>query len=326
MTNLDLPERFLEPKGWRTHNFVNPNTGHKIHYGSAFPQTNTHPNAVIVCLGGLSEFSEKYFELAHDMLDRGYSFWFMDWSYQGRSNRLNENPHKRHSDGFDSDVSDLYMLIADYIKPSSVHPTKGRTPLVLIAHSMGANIGLQFLAKHPKYFDAAALSAPFLGIYKFNLGLKFISFLIRPFLPILSKSYIFGGSDWTNDARKSNGNDIFSHDPIRDKIHNSWMLANPELQVGSPTFGWVIKALQSCKKTRNKSLIQSIKIPVVVALAGDDAIVDNIAAKSALSYLQKRKIITIDGAHHEILMEKDEYRHIFLNEFDKMMKENKIAL
>ena len=321
----NLSEQFLAPKGWRTHGFVNNETGHKIHYGSVFPQTDTPPHAVIVCLGGLSEFSEKYFELAHDMLERNYAFWFMDWAYQGRSSRLENMPHRRHSDGFDADVSDLYKLVADYIKPSSVHPDKGRIPLIMVAHSMGANIGLQFLAKHPKYFDGAAFTAPFLGIHKFNVGLKLLSILIRPLMPFISKKYVFGGKDWHEDARKSDGTDIFSHDPMRDKIHNEWVKADPVLQVGNPTFGWVIKALRACSMLIKKSTLEKIKIPVLVVFAGQDVIVDNKVAKNALSHLPKGKMLDINGANHEILMEKDEYRDIFLNEFDKMVKENKIA-
>src|SRR5690606_1771248 len=160
--------------------FVNTETGHTIHYGSVYPQRAEPPSAVIVCLGGLSEFAEKYYEVAHDMLDRGYAFWFIDWAYQGRSGRLPEFPHRRHSDGFEADVSDLHKLVADDTKPAAVHPDRGRIPMVMLAHSMGCNIGLQFLLKHPAYFDAAALSSPFLGIYNFTWPLRLLAVLIAP--------------------------------------------------------------------------------------------------------------------------------------------------
>lgn len=320
-----LPERFLSPKGWRVHSFVNPETGHKIHYGSVFPQRETPPDAVVVCLGGLSEFSEKYFELAHDMLDRGYAFWFIDWAYQGRSSRLLKHPHRRHSDGFEQDVSDLHKLVSDYIKPSSVHPDRGRIPMIMIGHSMGGNIGLRFLHKYPKYFDAAAFSAPFLGIYKFSMPMRLLAALLYPLLPFVGKTYVFSGGDWREEMRKSDGTDIFSHDAIRDSIHNTWSRTDPELQVGNVTFGWVIKALKSCAFLKRPDVAGDIKIPVMIALAGEDQIVDNDDVRAFARNLPKVEIHEIDGAHHEILMEKDEYRNRFLNAFDKMVKENNIA-
>ncbi len=317
MISPDLPNRFLAPNGWQTKHFINDDTGHKIHYGFIMPDEKP-PKAIIVCLGGLSEFSEKYFELAHDMLDRDYGFWFMDWAYQGRSSRLKDTPHRRHSDGFDSDISDLHKFITTCVMPFFDGPK------IMMAHSMGAHIGLRFLLKYPEYFCAAAFSAPFFGIYNFNLGLKFISSLIRPLLPMLSKQYVFGGKDWRESSRKGDGTDIFSHDPMRDKIHNQWMIKNPELQIGSVTFGWVIHALNSCDYILNKAPLRDIKIPMMVALAGNDKIVDNLATKSVISQISSAKLVEIHDANHEILMEKDEYRNIFLNTFDKMVKENKI--
>lgn len=322
---LDLSDRFLPPKGWRTHSFVNEKTGHKIHYGSVFPQRDEPPLAVIVCLGGLSEFSEKYYEMAHDMLDRGYAFWFIDWQYQGRSGRLDKFPQRRHSDGFDKDVSDLYKLVADYIKPSSVHPDRGRIPMIMLAHSMGANIGLQFLAEYPQYFDGAALSAPFLGIHGFSWPLRLLATIIAPLLPVLGQSYVFAGTDWKEEARSSNGSDKFSHDGVRDALHNYWSKEHPELQVGSVTFGWVIKALKSCAKITTPAFAQKIKIPVLVGIAGQDRIVDNEPARTFTQWLSKGRLVEIEGAHHEIFMEKDEYRTMFFDAFDKMIKENNIA-
>ena len=321
----NLTSRFLQPAGWRTHKFTNKSTGHNIYYGSVFPQNDTPPLAVIVCLGGLSEFSEKYYELAHDMLDRNYAFWFMDWQYQGRSGRLPENPHKRHSDGFDKDVSDLLQLVADYVKPSAVHPDRGRIPLVMVAHSMGANIGLQFLAKHPGYFDAAAFSAPLLKIFNFGIGLRLLAAALKPFSAIIGKHYVFGGHDWQAAARKSDGSDIFSHDPTRDAIHNAWCQYDPTLQVGSPTFGWVFNALSACKIARSSKTLSSISIPVLMAAAGDDRIVDSAAIKNAAKHLKNGEFINIDGAYHEIFMESDAYRDTFMNAFDKMVKQHKIA-
>lgn len=319
-----LDPKFLAPTGWITHSFVNEVTKHKIHYGRVYPQGRP-PTAVIVCLGGLSEFAEKYYEVAHDMLDRGYAFWMMDWQYQGRSGRLAKFPQRRHSDGFRADVDDLRKFVDDYIVPAAVHPDVGRLPLIMLGHSMGANIGLRYLSKNPKRFDGAAFSAPFLGIYDFSLLKKLFIASLFPFMPIIGKKYVPGAQDWREDFRKANGEDKFSGDKLRDTIHNAWCNEDSALQVGGPTFSWLSRALRSCRYLRRKSVAAAIEIPVLIALAGREEIVDNDAIRAFAKRLPNGELLEIAGARHEILMESDEYRNAFLKAFDKMVEQNKIA-
>jgi lysophospholipase len=318
-----LKERFMTPAGWRTHSFVNPQTNHKIHYGSVFPKSDAPPSAIVVCLGGLSEFAEKYFEVAHDMLDRGFAFWFIDWHYQGRSGRLDKFPHRRHSDGFDKDVSDLHTFITDYVKPAAVHPEKGRIPLIMLAHSMGGNIGFHFLIKHPGLFDAAAFSAPFFGIYNFKLPMQLLATLIAPLVPFIGKYYVFGGADWNETSRLEKP--VFSSDTYREKIHNYWSMKEPDIQVGSVTFGWVIQALKSCAALKKPGALSSIKIPVLIAVAGADQIIDNSILRRVAHDLPMGRLLEIEGARHEILMESDIHRNTFFEAFDKILEKHNIA-
>ncbi|PZQ48674.1 MAG: alpha/beta hydrolase [Micavibrio aeruginosavorus] len=320
----DLSARFLAPEGWITHSFTNPATGHKIHYGRVYPKDSV-PKAVIVCFTGLSEFSEKYFEVAHDMLDRGYAFWIMDWQYQGRSGRMNKFVQRRHSDGFDSDISDMKFFVEDYVLPAAVHPDVGRIPLVMLAHSLGGHLGLRFLSEYPEKFDAAALSAPFLGIYKFSPFTGFAVRLLTTFCPWIKTSYIPGGTDWSENFRKSDAMDKFSSDPLRDTIHAFWSKSDAALQVGQPTLGWAAEALRSLAYMHRRSVLEKIKIPVLFALAGKDEIVDNAAIRHATAHLPHGQLLELSGARHEILMEHDEYRSVFFKAFDKMLEDNKIA-
>lgn len=320
----DLTEKFLPPIGWRTHSFTNPDTGHDIHFGSVFPQGDTPATAIVVCLPGLSEFSEKYYEVAHDMLARGYAFWCIDWHYQGRSGRMKKFPHRRHSDGVESDLSDLHQLIKDYIKPASVHRDKGRTPLIMLAHSMGGNIGLRYLAAHPEVFSAAAFSAPLLGIYKFSWAMEWLAKLLSC-VPFINCNYVPKGKDWYELKRKGDGSDIFSSDPMRDTLHGTWSKSDEHLQVGDPTIRWVAEMLKSFAALRKSGVLESITIPVVLGLAQNDTIIDNKAIQTAASRLPNAELVEICDARHEILMEQDCHRDTFFAAFDKMLKEHKIS-
>lgn len=315
MTLPDLEKRFLPPEGWQEGFFENPETGHKIRYGFV---THPAPKACAVVLGGLSEFAEKYFETMHDLLSRGFSVYTMDWAFQGLSNRANKNTQKRESNGYESDISDLHFLIENHI------PKNTNLPLILLAHSMGGHIGLRYLQMHTNIFKAAAFSAPMMGIKGLPISTAFTRTLIRLLIPF-HKSYVPGGKDWHESMRSGNGDEIFSSDPARDSIHKKWCLFNPALRVGSPTLGWLWESLKSIHTSMLPEEHEKVKIPVLFAAAGSDAIVDNEAIRKTAQALPNSTYLEIKGAQHEILMEKDEYRMQFFKAFDELVKQAKIT-
>ncbi|MFA5592613.1 MAG: alpha/beta fold hydrolase [Micavibrio sp.] len=324
---LPLAERFTAPHGWTTGNFFNAATGRHLHFGYVQPQDA--PRGVIVCLGGLSEFSEKYYEVARGMQRRGYAFWFMDWHYQGRSGRYKPYPQRRHSDGFDLDVSDLHSFIENHVAPA----TKAReheygteeTPFIMLGHSMGGNIGLHYLIKYPRRFDAAAFSAPLLGIYNFHAGYRLLEKIVIRMLDRVGDRYVFFGRDWHEKMRKSGAGNVFSSDPERDYLHRYWSATEPDLRVGNVTFRWVIEALKSCAALKEPGMLEHIDIPVLIAAAGKDRVVDNRALHHEAARLPHGQVLDISGARHEIMMERDEYRKQFFDAFDALLAENGIS-
>jgi lysophospholipase len=76
---------------------------------------------------------------------------------------------------------------------------------------------------------------------------------------------------------------------------------------------------------RDSDLLKKIAVPVLIGVAGKEAIVDNDAIFDIVKELPNGRMIEIEGANHEILMEQDAYRNAFLAAFDKMVEDNKIA-
>ncbi|MCI5060171.1 MAG: alpha/beta hydrolase [Alphaproteobacteria bacterium] len=309
-----LEKRFLPPKNWKSDVFLNPETNHKIHYNFLELPKNKKPKGIIVIPPGLSEFGEKYIETARDCVKKGYKVYVIDWAYQGRSTRLEDDPHKRTSDGYDADVSDLHFLISNIIKPE--------IPLFMMSHSMGGNIGLRYLVKYKDIFQAASFSAPMLGI----LRLKNVEFLAKSLVQLISlfeNLYVRGSQDWHEGARKSDGQDIFSSDPKRDLVHNAWCLANPQLQVGSPNIKWIHESMNSIDMLRPDNVLTSLETPCLFAYAGLDALVDNEAIMNAAQKIPNASLLEFTDAKHEILMETDEIRDKFLKKtfelFDKAL-------
>ncbi|MFN3826025.1 MAG: alpha/beta fold hydrolase [Micavibrio sp.] len=319
-----LESRFQMPAGWRWHTFTNPQ-GRKIRFGTVAPESRI-PDAVVIVAPGLSEFGEKYFELAHDLLKRNLSMWVIDWQGQGLSDRhLKKNPHKRHTTSFEDDVADFHFFIMEYVKHSAVHPDVGRIPLVLLGHSMGGSIGLRYLYRHPDMFACAAFTSPMLGIRDIRIIPRPLRGLLTGLLAeVAGNSYVFGGSDWNAQSRNNPGHNIFSSDPARDSVHNSWCLQNPALQVGSPTFRWLHEAEKSCAYLRQPQILENIKTPVLIALATQDKLIDNQAARKAARLLPNAHLIEIEGARHEILMESDAMRNHFLQAFEDLLTRTQV--
>ena len=324
ITPPDLEDRFLAPKNWRWHYFKNPQ-GKKIRFGSCAPDGNV-PDAVVIVLQGLSEYIEKYCELASSLQANNYSFWMIDWQGQGKSDRHLEDRQKRHSVSFEDDVEDLDFFIDQYVKHSAVHPDVGRIPLVLLGHSSGGNIGLRYITKYPDVFEAAAFSAPMFSLKAIKKTPKWMIKLASSSLNNVMRQKFFpnGNAEWTPEMRDAPENDIFSNDPTRKNVHNAWFKADPDLQVGNFTVGWLHQALKSCNIIQNKLPLEDIKIPCLFGKAEHEDLIDNDAIDKVAERIPNAQVLELKGAKHEIIMETDDIRNTFLNAFDKMLKDNNI--
>lgn len=311
-----LENRFRPPDGWRWSGFKNPQ-GRTLRFGKVMPPK---PDAVVIGLQGLSEFTEKYFEIARTLLDHNLGFWMMDWQGHGKSDRPLKNPHKRHSNSFDNDVADLHFFLTQHVKLET-----GNLPLVMLGHSMGGNIGLRFLELYPDMFSATAFSAPLVGIGAIrNFPGWLRRGLTRGLKEFLNHNYVFGGGDWHPEIRGEKGRALLSYDPVRNKVQDEWCLYDPALQVGGVTFGWLAAAEASCAKVRKSRALKNLETPCLFGLAGGEHLVDNNAARRLAKTMKKARVIELEGARHEILMERDGIRDAFFEAFFAFLRENNI--
>lgn len=314
-----LEERFTEPDGWRWHSFTRKN-GRTLRFGALIP-TETPPHATIVCLPGLSEFGEKYFEMARWAKEKNLAFWVLDWVGQGMASRYLSNPHKRHSYDFQDDVDDLHYFIMEYVKHASVSTDVGRIPMAMLGHSMGGNIGMRYLAQHPDTFECATFSAPMLGIKgldpAFKLPLRTLSMALKL---IAGKSYVPGGEDWHEEYGLA-PNDL-SSDPVRNQIIKQWFGVCPDLQAGSVTYGWVDAALRSCARIQSRKFLSTIQTHCSFVKAGKDKLVSNKAIDYVAAHLEHKTLVDLPNSEHEIMMERDDIRDVFLDTFYQSIKEN----
>ena len=257
----------------------------------------------IVC-PGRTESIEKYFEVMRDLQARNFALLCLDWPGQGLSDRPLKNPIRGHVTTFETYVDALVRGVA-------VVADRAPQKLVVVAHSMGGAISLEALRTGRLTAELAAFSAPMWGIpatpflqnfarMANKLGLA--TFPARP------------------EAReeKFEGNP-FTHDLARWGLYRRLVTAEPRLALGEPTIGWVVASLDVCAGFLSPGALDKVAgMPMLVATASEEAIVDTAAAARVLPGLKGARHVVIEGASHEIFMETDERRAVWLKAFDEL--------
>jgi lysophospholipase len=266
----------------------------------------------VVLLNGRTEFIEKYFEVICDLQERGYSVATLDWRGQGMSDRPLANRHKGHVDDFDLYVSDLRQTMTQFVEPSCPAPYR------LLCHSMGGNIGMRYLGQYSSTIESAVFSAPMWGIGKYARTPRLLRLasgaanLLR-----MGASYIPGGKDYDESERNFEEN-LLTHDPERFARCAAQLKAQPQLELGAPTFEWARQGIKSMDTIHAPGFAEAIATPVRVCTAGADELVSVSAQKLVADRLPNCKQRVIEGAKHELLMEIDAYRNQIFAEFDEL--------
>ncbi len=272
---------------------------------------------VVLLLNGRTEFIEKYLEPIAELQSRGFAVWTQDWRGQGASTRPLPDPHAHHVWHFEEYLGDLGTLLDRHVRPGLA----GR-PLLLMGHSMGGHLGARLLAKRPEPFARAILCAPMIDFLR---GGPMPAWLARVLvgtmclLPGGATRYGPGAGPMPAADPPFEGNKLTSS-PERYAADLALVRANPTLALGGVTWGWLRAAMASIAVLRRPEVLNKIDMPVLVAIAGADTIVDNRAIRRFAMSLARGKTVVITGARHELLRERDEYRHLLWSAIDTFLE------
>ena len=276
--------------------------------------TGAASNGTAVYFNGRTEFIEKTIETVQELRTRGFDVWTLDWRGQGLSQRALANRHKGHIEDYRQHLNDLRLFFRDYVDP------KARGRQILLAHSMGGHIALRLLHDMPERFERAVLSSPMVDIHGSNAlvrgGLGMLGWLGG--WPALAKAYIPGTGDYGTDNRRFDGN-VLTSDETRFGAMHAMIDANPDLALGGPTLGWLHASRRSIAILNDPAYAQAIATPVLIVSAADDTVVSNKAQRAIRPIMPNCRLETIDGAKHEILIEREELRAQFWRLFDDFL-------
>jgi lysophospholipase len=268
------------------------------------------PRGSVVLSGGRTEPLEKYYETIGDFLERGFVVLAHDWRGQGLSARELPDRLKGHAKGYQAFLDDFRALLGAY-------ETQLPKPWIAVGHSMGGCLTLLALATGERRFAGAVLSAPMLGVQTGKVSLRAARTMAR--LSVLfgrARRYTLGQAGKPFDDT-FDGN-VLTHDRKRFERTCSLIAAEPKLALGAPTWGWLDFAFRATAYLARPERLREVTTPVVIVSAEDDKLVDNAAQQAAARHLPQGKFVNVPGAYHEILMETDEMRNIFLRAFDAL--------
>lgn len=306
MTFVRVPGN--EPPGGAEEHWLEGRGGVKVRVLTA-PSARGEPRGTVIVAPGRTEFIEKYFEVIRELQARGFAVFCIDWRGQGLSGREVENSLKGHFVSFDDPVNDLstaLKLLADRLP----------RPYIGLAHSMGGAILLRALMTRRIELDAAAFSAPMFGIQGLSdFGKKYVRFMVSlgaggTFAPGVEKK-------WKRENFKKNP---VTHDKARHDRCQGLIAEEPRLALAGPTVGWVSAASDATEAFRTPGALAHVRIPVLIATAGEEQLVDNASQEAVVHELPDVRHVTIEGAKHEILMESDAIRQQFWDAFDQLVE------
>lgn len=295
------------PAGGSAGHFV-ANGGISIRYAT-FNRTRFAMKGTVIILNGRNECIEKYFETIQDLNQRGFMVATFDWRGQGGSDRLLRDPHKGYVRSFHDYVGDLEQFFTDVALPDC------RGPYFILAHSTGALVALLAAPRLLNRIQRMVLTSPLLHFAEQALAqptIKAMSAMLR--YSGFGKTYMVGGKR-PREIQPFIGNKLTT-DPERYKRNAELFETHPHLGLGGPTATWVNAACRAMDTVRHPDFQSQIRIPILMVAAGKDQVVSTPAIERYVRRLRSGTLITIDGAKHEIIQERDVYREQFLAAFD----------
>ena len=277
------------------------------------------PRALCLLLNGQTEFIEKYFEVIDELRARGFAVAALDWRGQGGSSRLHTgDPLKAHINDFSQYDADLDALMDQMVTPMLTH---GARPIGL-AHSMGGNLLLRHLHHHPGRFAAAVCCAPMLQFSTRGQPRWLVQAITHWMVARKRGSDFVWGMHLRDPITMPFSVQIVTSDEQRFARTQNFLKEHPDLRLAGPTWGWVAAASRAIAQMAAPGYAEAITTPVLICGAGSDQVVVTEAEKNFAARMPAGVYQEIEGAEHEILMERDAIREQFWRAFDAFVDEH----
>ena len=271
--------------------------GLSIRY-AVFRSGSQLPKGTVVLLHGRNESIEKYFETIRDLNEMGLWVATFDWRGQGMSTRLLKNRRRGHLRRLSDLERDLDTFLETIVLPDA------KLPFFILGHSMGALLAMKAAPRLGNRIERMVLVAPFVGATGYSMPNWLLKFL--------ANLATYTGFGWVQFARDQlikpfEGNKV-SSDRIRFERNQAIVRHHPELGLGPPTARWIAVMIDAIETTTTMDHLRRIEVPALIIAPSIDEIVPYSAFEELSKKFRAGKLITIAGAKHEVLQERDVFR------------------
>lgn len=288
--------------------FLTTSDSARLRFARWEPHTRPSKGTIII-LHGRSEFIEKYFETVEDLRKRGFGVLTFDWRGQGGSSRMLKDRTKGHVENFDNYLTDLEAIISEVALPDC------KAPLYILAHSTGSLVALLAAPRLANRVRRMVLVSPLLALNNLPLSqdslMKTLGFLT--FLGLGAQQLPRKRS--TIEPRPFAENKLTT-DRDRYQRTRTALASAPDLAIGPPTIGWIFAACRAMSVVNQTGFSNAISVPTLLLAAGNDAVVSPSAIEGFGRAMRTGSCLTVSGAKHELMDERDIYREQFLAAFE----------
>ena len=253
--------------------------GYCLHFRHWLPHTNP-PRGYVVCLHGIQSHSGWYDYSSARLRDAGYDVRFAD----RRGSGLNsvDRGHTPHADRLIADA--VHFLTATNHERVR---TQSNAPVILLGQSWGAKLAVAAAVRRPDLIDGLVLLYP--GLFS-KVG------------PTRTQSILLRLAGWLCPKRRVR---IPLDDPAMFTGSTEWQqfIRDDELALHEATVQFLLAG-----RNLNRIVASApprVKCPVLLALAGRDAIIDNSATRAYFNRLAgtQNTLLEFPDAQHTLEFE-----------------------
>lgn len=262
----------------------------------------------VLLFPGRTEYCEKYARCAARLNAEGLSVLAIDWRGQGMADRLQDDPRPGHIGEFSDYQNDVVEMLVAAEKLDLPRPWH------LLGHSMGGCIGLAAVMTGLPVISAT-FSAPMWGINHAPMP-RFVALGLADAAGALGR----GGRAAVGTG---GGVNYMLNQPYDDNLLTTdaeeWArllreaVAWHDLTIGGPSYDWVGKALRECARLAELPAPEPA-LPMMVSLGTRERIVSGPAIRARAASWPGAKLVEIEGAEHEAMMDSPDRKDQFFAE------------
>ncbi|MAT99294.1 MAG: lysophospholipase [Anaerolineaceae bacterium] len=242
--------------------------GLDLYYQNWLPEGE--PKAVIVIVHGMGEYGGRYPHVVNALVPKGYAIYAADHRGHGRSpgKRMFVNKWSEYLD----DLDRFIKLVKER--------WMGRQ-FFLYGHSMGGNITLNYVLRHPEGYNGVIASAPAVGKLDIPPILAFMSKILSRLAPAMQVKTSLDANDISRDPTVAKA---YADDPM-------------VLDFGTPRFGVEFSAAADWAMAH----AAEFKPPLLMIHGDSDNIVNVSASRNFFAQVphDDKKLIVYEGGVHE---------------------------